>query len=61
MKTKHGVAIQYGKSAYKLTASDLQLIADALESVNPDSSKLEKRARVMSSAFQALAEYAKTI
>lgn len=61
MKVKHGVAIKYGITEYKLSAKDLQLISDALEIINPDSKRVEKRARRLSAAFLALSEYALTL
>ena len=61
MKVKHGVTIQYGVTKYKLSAKDLQLIADALEIINPDSRRVEKRARQLSLAFSALSEYAASV
>jgi hypothetical protein len=61
MKIKHGVAIQYGVTRWNLTAKDLQLIADALDIINPDSLRVKKRARQLSAGFLALSEYAKTV
>jgi hypothetical protein len=60
-KIKHGVFIQYGVTSFKLTARDLQLIADALEIVRPDSSRAVKQACKLSASFLALSEYAATV
>lgn len=60
-KAKHGVVVQYGETAFKLSADDLQLIADALCVVNPDSDKATRRARHMALAFESLSEYAESL
>ena len=61
MNNKHGVFIKYGKTQFKLSANDLQLISDALAIINPDSTPQENRARRLSAAFAALSEYEKSI
>jgi len=58
---KHGVVVKYGVTEWKLSASDLQLIADALEIVNPDTEKAIRRARALSTGFLALSEYASSV
>lgn len=60
-KTEHGVYIHYGVMKFKLTANELQLIADALEIINPDTEKQTLVARRLSSAFLALSEYAESV
>jgi hypothetical protein len=60
-KVKHGVLVSYGLTRFKLSAMQLQLIADALEIINPDSPRAIDVARNMSRAFAALAEYAKSV
>jgi hypothetical protein len=57
MKTNNQVVLKYGKTEMKLTASDLQLISDALGIINPDSTKAANRAISLSNAFSALSEY----
>jgi hypothetical protein len=61
MKNKNGVFVSYGKTKFKLHAEELQLMADALEIVNPDSTKMQLLARKLSASFSALAEYAKSL
>ena len=58
---KHGVYVTYGKSGFKLTTNQVQLIADALAIIEPDSQRQENDARKMQSAFEALAEYAASV
>jgi hypothetical protein len=58
---KRGVFIKYGKTQFKLSAKDLQLIADALAIINPDSTPQENKARKLSAAFAALSEYEESI
>ena len=60
-KTVHGVYLVYGKTKIKLKASDLELFADALEIINPDSEKQIVNARNWSAAFTALSEYAMSV
>jgi hypothetical protein len=60
-KTQHGVYLVYGKTKIKLKPNDLQLIADALEIVNPDTEKQTRNARNWSAAFLALSEYAESV
>lgn len=58
---KHGVYIAYGVTSVKMSASDLQLIADALDVVSPDTDKARQRAHVLQCSFLALSEYAETV
>ena len=58
---KHGVFIRYGVTQFKLSASELHLIADALEIINPDTKTAIRRARKLAASFLALSEYAATI
>ena len=61
MKIKHEVCIKYGLTEIKLTADDLQLIADALEIINPDTTRQENKARRLAASFSALSEYAASV
>jgi hypothetical protein len=61
MNIEHGVFVVYGVTKIKMSAKDLQLIADALEIVNPDTEKVERRARKLAASFLALSEYAATV
>ena len=58
---KHGVYLTYGVTSAKLTASDLELIADALDVVRPDTDKARQRAHTLFCSFLALSEYAATV
>jgi hypothetical protein len=58
---KHGVYLVYGAISIKLSASDLQLFADALGIINPDSRMQIVNASNWSAAFAALSEYAKSV
>jgi hypothetical protein len=60
-KTEHGVFIKYGATKFKLSANELQLIADALEIINPDTEKQIQIARRLSASFLALSEYAQSV
>lgn len=60
-KTKHGVYLKYGQTEVKLAASDLQLIADALEIIDPIDKKDDARACKLLAWFLALSEYAKSV
>jgi sulfur relay (sulfurtransferase) DsrF/TusC family protein len=60
-KTVHGVYLVFGKTKIKLKPKDLQLFADALEIVNPDTVPQTINARNWSSAFSALSEYGKSV
>jgi hypothetical protein len=51
----------YGAISIKLSASDLQLFADALGIINPDSRMQIVNASNWSAAFAALSEYAKSV
>jgi hypothetical protein len=59
--SKHGVYIRYGVTEIKLTANDLQLIADALDVVNPDTDEQRQNAFNLCASFTALAEYAESV
>lgn len=61
MKIKHGVSIQYGVTSISLSDTDLALISDALETINPDSQGAYLRSKSMSDMFSALAEYAQSV
>src|SRR6266567_2995564 len=61
MRSKHGVYLTYGVTSVKLTASDLELIADALDVVRPDTDKARQRAHTLFCSFLALSEYAATV
>jgi hypothetical protein len=58
---KQGVYVKYGETEIKLSANDLQLIADALDIINPDDTRQENRARKLSLSFTALSEYADSL
>ncbi len=58
---RHGVYITYGVTKVKMSAKKLQLIADALETINTDSDRVEKLARNLSATFLALSEYAASV
>ena len=60
-KKDHSVVLSYGITKIRLKAKDLQLFADALEVINPDTEKQEKNARNWAAAFSALAEYAVSV
>jgi hypothetical protein len=60
-KVQHGVYIRYGLTEIKLSANDLELIADALDIVNPDTDKQRQRAHTLSMSFTALSEYAASL
>jgi hypothetical protein len=59
MKTKHGVFVKYGQTSFRLSANDLELIADALEIINPDEAEQIEQADKLARSFRALSEYAK--
>jgi hypothetical protein len=59
MKTKHGVFVKYGKTSFRLSANDLELMADALEIVNPDEVEQIEQADKLARSFRALSDYAK--
>jgi hypothetical protein len=61
MSIKHGVFIKYGVTEFELSAAELQLIADALEVVNPDTDKMKRKAQQLSASFLALSEYAASV
>ena len=58
MTVKHGVFIRYGVTEIELSKNELQLMADALDSINPDNDKQEKVARKLAASFLALGDYA---
>lgn len=55
------VVIKYGRIEISLSSSDLQLIADALDILSPDSDEASDRAHTLCASFTALAEYQKSI
>jgi hypothetical protein len=59
VKTKHGVFVKYGKTSFRLSANELELMADALEIVNPDEAEQIERADKLAKSFRALSDYAK--
>jgi hypothetical protein len=61
VKTKHGVHITYGKTSFRLSANELELMADALEIVNPDNAEQIEQADKLARSFRALSEYAKWV
>jgi hypothetical protein len=58
---KHGVFIKYGVTEFELSAAELQLMADALEVVNPDTDKMKGKAQQLCASFLALSEYAASV
>ncbi len=60
-KTVYAVYLVYGKTKIKVSHQDLQLFADALGIINPDSHKQIVNASNWSAAFAALSEYAKSV
>ncbi len=60
-KTKHGVYLKYGQTEIKLTVSDLRLIADALEIIDPVDEKDDAHACKLLASFLALLEYQKSV
>jgi len=61
MKTKHGVFVKYGQTSFRLSANELELMADALEIINPDTEKQIEQADKLANSFRALAEYARSV
>ena len=61
MVKKQGVYVVYGLSRFKLTANELQLMADALFAVNPDTDTQLRKARRLAASFLALSEYAESV
>jgi hypothetical protein len=55
------VNLTYGKTSVKLSSSDLQLIADALDVLSPDTDESADRAHQLCATFAALADYQKSI
>jgi hypothetical protein len=60
-KTQHGVYLVYGKTKIKLSANDLELIADALDIVSPDTDEQRQNAFKLHMSFLALSEYAESV
>lgn len=61
MVKRHGVYVVYGLSHFKLTANELQLMADALDVVSPDAETQRRKAQRLAASFRALSEYAKSV
>jgi hypothetical protein len=60
-KTKHGVFVKYGQTSFRLSANDLELMADALEIINPDDMEQIAQADKLAASFRALSEYARSV
>jgi len=60
-RIQRAVYVRYGNRQFRLTASDLQLISDALDVLSPDSDASSDRAHDLCSMFSALSEYAETV
>jgi hypothetical protein len=60
-KTKHGVFVKYGPTSFRLSANELELMADALEIINPEDAELIEQADKLSRSFRALSGYAKWV
>lgn len=58
---KLGVYLKHRAIEIELSKDDLQLIADALEAINPDSDAAERKARQLAASFQMLSEYAASL
>ena len=56
-KHKVQIKIKYRAMSITLTPNALQLIADALEIVNPDTEEQTIKARDLAASFRALSEY----
>ena len=57
----YGVFVAYGVTKFQLSADELELIADALLIVNPDTKQRKQKAQKLAASFLALSEYAETV
>ena len=60
-KTEHGVRVQYGRTSIKLTANEVRLIADALATIDPDTTTQSAIAGKLEGTFSALVDYAESL